>query len=273
MLNKVKFENFNTFYQTVSPIDRFPALKTKNIELEGIKSEDVVTIVECSISLILNDTQHIGIICTPQQIEELIVGHLICEGYIKSLNSLEKVIYTNNNEFKVYIHEEITIQPSDTEIRTAGMVGIKSKLNKADSIVESDLQISPKVFFNAQEQLTKKSVIWPVSGGAHMSSLHRSDGELCHFAEDVGRHNTIDKIIGSALLNGEKMSQLFSCTSGRVSSASIIKYIRGGIPILISVSAPTSEGIKMAQTYGMTVIGFSRKPSFTIYSHPDRVNT
>lgn len=267
----VKFEDFDKFYQKVATTSQFKVLKTKNVESDGLKEDNIVAIVEASISIIINDTHHIGVICTPQQLESLIVGHLICEGYVKSVNSIERIFYADNNEFRVYIKENVNIKKTDMEIRTAGMVGLKSNLNEVDTLITSNLKISPQIFFNAQEELTKKSIIWPVSGGAHMSSLHRPNGELCYFAEDVGRHNTIDKIIGDALLHGENMSELFSCTSGRVSAASIVKYARAGIPILISVSAPTAEGINMARNSNMTVVGFSRKPSFTLYSIPERI--
>lgn len=267
----VKFEGFDKYYKGISTTTDFSALKTKNFESEEIKETKIVAILESSISFVINDTHHIGVICTPKQLEALIVGHLISEGYVKSISSIEKVIYAENNEFKVYVEDKINIKKSDMEIRTAGMIGLKSNLNRVNTQVQSGLKITPQIFFYAQEELTKNSVIWPVSGGAHMSSLHRSNGELCYFAEDVGRHNTIDKIIGLALLNNENLSNLFSCTSGRVSEASIIKYARVGIPILISVSAPTAEGIKMAKNTNITVVGFSRKPSFTIYSIPERI--
>jgi FdhD protein len=267
----IKFQDFDKYYKEISSIIQFTALKTQNIDEKELKEEQVTTVTEASITIVINDTRQIGVICTPQQIEGLIVGHLICEGYIKSISSIEKISYQNNSQFHVKIKEDVNQIPVATEIRTAGMMGIKNSQNKVNPKLISSLSITPKIMFYAQDTMTKKGVIWPVSGGTHMSGLFNAQGNLLYFAEDVGRHNTIDKIIGEAIIKQENMSQLFSCTSGRVSGASVIKYVRAGIPILVSVSAPTAEGIKLAQQTNITVVGFSRKPAFTVYSVPDRI--
>ena len=104
-----------------------------------------------------------------------------------------------------------------------------------------------------------------------MSGLFQEDGTLLSYAEDVGRHNTIDKIIGEAAIHEIPISSCFVVTSGRLSSAMIAKLVRAGIPIVVSISAPTEQGLEIAEKAHMTVVGFSRDPFFNIYTLSDRI--
>ncbi|MBD3354176.1 MAG: sulfurtransferase FdhD, partial [Candidatus Lokiarchaeota archaeon] len=84
-------------------------------------------------------------------------------------------------------------------------------------------------------------------------------------------HNTLDKVIGNALISGVNLSESFVITSGRLSAPMVSKIARLNIPIFVSVSAPTSEGVDMAKKNGITLIGFSRNPKMNIYSNKQRI--
>jgi len=91
------------------------------------------------------------------------------------------------------------------------------------------------------------------------------------FAEDVGRHNAVDKAVGEALLKGADFSKLILACTGRLSSEMVLKAIRLNIPVLASIAAPTDAGISLARKAGLTLIGFVRGRRMNIYSMPERV--
>jgi FdhD protein len=104
----------------------------------------------------------------------------------------------------------------------------------------------------------------------HSAALCTED-KILLFYEDIGRHNAIDKILGRCLLESIPTRDRIMITSGRVSSEIISKVINAEIPFLISSSAPTSESIKLARVFGVTLIGFVRGERFNIYSNEWRV--
>ena len=110
------------------------------------------------------------------------------------------------------------------------------------------------------------------TGGLHAAGLFDSDGTLLLAREDIGRHNAVDKAIGDALLDGAlPWSERILLVSGRGGFEIIQKALVAGLPILASVSAPSSLAVQMARDGGMTLIGFLRDRRFVVYSHPDRV--
>jgi FdhD protein len=110
------------------------------------------------------------------------------------------------------------------------------------------------------------------TGGLHAAGLFDSDGTLLLVREDIGRHNAVDKAIGDALLHGAlPWSERILLVSGRGGFEIVQKALAAGLPILASVSAPSSLAVQMARDGGLTLIGFLRERRFVVYSHPDRV--
>ena len=137
--------------------------------------------------------------------------------------------------------------------------------------IESDLKTTPKAIFKSLDEMNRLSKIWKISGGAHMSGLFHPDGAIANYSEDVCRHNTLDKIVGEAVINGIDLSKLFVATSGRISASMVSKIARAGIPIMVSISAPTDQGLEIAEKTHITIVGFSRKPKLNIYTNPKRI--
>ena len=111
------------------------------------------------------------------------------------------------------------------------------------------------------------------TGGLHAAGLFDSDGTLMLVREDIGRHNAVDKVIGDALLHGGlPWSERILLVSGRGGFEIVQKALVAGLPILASVSAPSSLAVQMARDGGLTLVGFLRDRRFVVYSHPDRVS-
>ena len=122
-------------------------------------------------------------------------------------------------------------------------------------------------------QLRERQAVFDETGGLHAAGLFRRDGSLVDVAEDVGRHNAVDKIVGRMLMRDAlPLSDHLLCVSGRTSFEIVQKAIVAGIPIVAAVSAPSSLAIELAREFGVTLVGFIRGDSFNIYAHPQRIS-
>ncbi len=197
--------------------------------------------IEESFRLYLNN-EFIGeLITSPSQLEELGAGHVICEGIASGVSS---------------------VQVSGDEIR------IHAETPEEKCTTESSVTIEKEHIFEVMDSLV--SEIWERTGGVHCSVLF-SDGRLIARSEDIGRHNTVDKVVGYAILNNIDLSTCVLGCSGRQPAAMVSKAANAGIPIVISRSAATDKGILTADLAGVTLICFARGNRFTIYAHPDRI--
>jgi FdhD protein len=119
-------------------------------------------------------------------------------------------------------------------------------------------------------QLFESQQLYRTSGGVHTSAL--CDGQRIQIvAEDIGRHNTLDKIAGRCLLEGISLPRRILLTTGRISSEMLQKSARLKASIVISRTSPSSLSIELAQKWGITLIGYARRNRFNIYTHPERI--
>ena len=134
--------------------------------------------------------------------------------------------------------------------------------------IDADLLTQlPALFRSAQR-------VFGRTGGLHAAGLFDAHGTLILLREDIGRHNAVDKVIGAALLQGAlPCSHRILLVSGRGGFEIVQKALVAGLPVLASVSAPSSLAVRMARDGGLTLIGFLRDRRFVVYSHPHRVAT
>jgi len=269
--NYSKFYGFEQYYKKNKEIITKNAMKYQlSKEFECVEKK-VQIAVESTVSLIVNGKYRINILCTCQQIEELSVGYLICEGLINSLKDIDKIEYKGDDKINISLNSSIDDFINWLEIRTSGCIGIKQQYEKMKINIDSDLKTTPKAIFKSFDEMNHLSEIWKISGGAHMSGLFHPDGTIAYYSEDVGRHNTLDKIIGGAVIDENDLSKLFVATSGRISAAMVTKIARAGIPLIASISATTAQGLDIAEKTQITIVGFSREPKLNIYTHSKRI--
>ncbi|MFN3527480.1 MAG: formate dehydrogenase accessory sulfurtransferase FdhD [Candidatus Altarchaeaceae archaeon] len=228
-------------------ISKFLAIKVKDNEISEVE-EDVC--IESEFSIYLNDKFLARLSITPNQIKEFGAGYVVCEGLgnkIKAINIIGDKIY-------VYTEENVNFQQR-----------IFPELKK----VNSNIKIDKEDVFKFIEEI--KSDLWLKTGGVHCSALFHKKNLIVK-AEDIGRHNTIDKVVGYAKLNNINLSECIIASSGRLAKDMIFKISNAGIPIAITKSAPTNKGIIYARESGITLICFARENRFNIYSHPERIN-
>jgi FdhD protein len=132
--------------------------------------------------------------------------------------------------------------------------------------------VAPDVLLALPGALRAGQVGFEATGGLHAAGLFTSEGALLRLREDVGRHNAVDKVVGSALLAGElPLRERVLMVSGRLGFEIVQKAAVAGVSVVAAVSAPTSLAVAAAERLGMTVVGFLRGRGFNVYAHPERI--
>lgn len=139
-------------------------------------------------------------------------------------------------------------------------------------VTDDAVRLDPRVLIKLPGLLREQQRAFERTGGLHGAGLFRADGTALRVAEDVGRHNAVDKVIGWALLQGLLPARgCVLVVSGRASFELAQKALMAGIPALVAVSAPSSLAVEVARTAGMTLLGFVRSPSFNVYAGGHRL--
>lgn len=249
------------------------AIHYDRYEFKRWKSHDEQTIVETPVSLTVNGQVWLTFMCTPVHLEAMAVGFLYNEGIIEKMDEIEDVrLCEHGDNVDVWLNRSVE-QPTSWR-RTSGCTGgitAVDLLAKPDvSLLKIQTKFSPQTIEHVMELLLEAQVLYRETGGVHTSLL--SDGEkIIVSAEDIGRHNTLDKIAGLCLMQNLFPEKRILITTGRISSEMLQKAARMDVPILISRTSPSSLSIEMAERYGITLIGYARKHRFNVYSNSQRV--
>ncbi|MGH3496466.1 MAG: formate dehydrogenase accessory sulfurtransferase FdhD [Nocardioidaceae bacterium] len=132
--------------------------------------------------------------------------------------------------------------------------------------------VSGDVVAGLPDRLRTAQTVFERTGGLHGAALCSPTGELRVVREDVGRHNAVDKVVGHSLLHGITRSDALLCVSGRVGYEIVQKAVMASIPVIVAVGAPSSLAVDLAESFGVTVIGWVRDDRMVVYSHPDRLH-
>jgi len=221
---------------------------------------------EGSYELYLNETLVDTIVVSPVELKAHALGYLVTEGLIHP----EEVEGVRQKGSRVFVRVRGTrvIDPSPTILRTSAYRGSDGA---SVSPVSSAVTVDPSLIVQCAQQITEQAANWKKSGGVHISLLFNREGELITAAEDIGRHNSVDKVVGYALLHKIPLDEAILACSGRQPEGMVLKAARARIPIVLTKAAVTDKGIDAAERLGITLIGFARGNRFTVYTHPQRV--
>ncbi|HEY9901138.1 MAG TPA: formate dehydrogenase accessory sulfurtransferase FdhD, partial [Candidatus Sericytochromatia bacterium] len=140
-------------------------------------------------------------------------------------------------------------------------------------VIPNGLEVPVEVIYSLSEQLRSAQRVFSTTGGLHAAALFDAQGQLLSVQEDVGRHNALDKLVGSALLSDElPLSDRIVMVSGRSSFEILQKCLAAGVPIVCAVSAPSSLAVALAKEFGITLVGFLRGERFNVYSGRERLH-
>lgn len=246
----------------------------KKYEFRKWETVDSETIVETPVSLTVNAQVWLTFMCTPVDLEAMAIGFLYNEGIIETMSEVEDVrVCEHGDNVDVWLNRAVE-QPTSWR-RTSGCTGgitAVDALARVDVSFDGDRpRVPPETVGHLLEQFFESQVLYRETGGVHTSAL--SDGKkIVVAAEDIGRHNTLDKISGLCLMNGISPETRILITTGRISSEMLQKAARMNAPILISRTSPSSLSIEMAERYGITLIGYARTHRFHVYSNSQRVS-
>ena len=242
-------------------------------EFQKWKSFDAATIVETPVSLTVNGEVWVTFMCTPVNLEALAVGFLYNEGIIEKISEVEDArVCEHGDNVDVWLNHEAK-QPTSwrqTSGCAGGVTAVDLLAKPNISLNGNSIKVQPEAIGHLVEMLFETQLLYRETGGVHTSVL--SDGEKNLLsAEDIGRHNTLDKIAGLCLMNDVWPETRILMTTGRISSEMLQKAAQLNVPILISRTSPSSLSIEMAERYGITLIGYARKHRFNVYSNSQRV--
>ena len=200
--------------------------------------------------------------CTPSFLPEMVLGHLLTEGLILSgedVISLE--VFRDRGEALAVLRECAAVfRRGWTEHRADSCV--PAKLQPPDRQPEPLLR--PEWIRGMEERIMEETELRALTHAVHSAVLSRR-GEIVFAAEDIGRHNAIDKAAGFALRNGIPLGECLLYTTGRMPSDMVMKAVRAGIPVLVSGKGPTAEGLRIARQYGLLVAGNVRNGRICFY--------
>lgn len=230
-------------------------------------------ITEQPVSVTVNGKPWLTLMCTPIDLEALAVGFLFNEGVLKHRAEIELVqVCAQKENVDVWLNHALEL-PQNWR-RTSGCTGGQTtvRLESLRPDLKNGFVLTPTQVQEQVELLNRAQSLYRETGGVHTSILSDSKQTIA-CGEDVGRHNTLDKIAGRCLLDNLQPERKILVTSGRVSSEMIQKAARIGAPIVISRTSASSLSIQMAQSWGITLIGYARRDQFVLYTHPERILT
>jgi FdhD protein len=237
----------------------------------GVPHEEVL-------SIYVNGFELVTLMCTPVQQQALALGFLANEGLIAGMDEV-RVVHLCARGTCVDVWLSHAIQRPSRWIVTAGCGGgltsdpaglDASGLPRQVAALNAEVRVTPAQVHELMRQLHGAGELYRSARGVHTSAL--SDGErLLLVAEDVGRHNTLDKLRGLALMGGVETRDRVLLSSGRVSSEMLVKAAMMGVPVVASRTSPTSLSVALARAWGITLIGYVRQDRMNVYAGAERL--
>jgi len=241
------------------------------------KVEDYVA-EEAPIHIFINNKPYATLMCTPKDLKELVAGHLLSEGVVKAVEEIQEITIKEDGICHVKLKPEINVE---SRLKLASRLyriipsacggPYNPQILKRLKPVQSVVRVKAETVQNCVNHLNRMAETFRKTGGVHAAAVYRADGTLVAFAEDVGRHNTVDKALGKAAMAKTPFSECFLALSGRLSADIVLKTARVGIPIIASIAAALDSGVEIAKRANLTLIGFVRGKRMNIYNAPERI--
>lgn len=224
---------------------------------------------EMDLAITVNQQELATILCTPVKLNYLVLGFLYAEGIISGVGDVVMMrVCDDDPQADVRLKSSEFTPPTKRTI-TSGCGG-GTIFDTQGQMVDSSLVVTPREVLSLMKQFQTKMELYPLSGGVHTSALSDA-GDMLVVAEDIGRHNTLDKIQGECLLREISTRDALLLTTGRISSEMLLKVARMQTPVVVSRHSPTERAVFLARDLGITLVGHVRGKSLTVYSHPGRL--
>ena len=238
-------------------------------------SREIVTrqvVEEYPLRLRINGCELATLVCSPHQLNFLLAGFLHLQGFADSLDDILALgVCADFGLAEIRLKKELPekLQPTLTSGCGTGIsFNLPHHLLKESRTRQRNY--SSDSLFLLMRQLAQKTELYRKHGGIHAAAVGDEDGLLLH-TEDIGRHNTLDRLAGEALFRKVDLRDKMLITSGRISTEMVAKAARLGIGLLASRSSPTNRAIELCKQAGITLVGYLRGESLEVYSHPQHL--
>jgi len=227
--------------------------------------------MEVPVTIRVNGEEWVTVLCTPKNLKEFALGFLYLEGVISGLEDVLLLrVCDAEREIEARLVRDVILPQKRILTSGCGKGVTHSLFEEMDYQFDSGPILAPDKVFALMNELYDKSAHYQSTGGIHASGI--SDGkEVLWVAEDIGRHNTLDKLKGYCLLNGISTEGKVILTTGRISSEMLVKAARMGVPFVVSRTSPTALAVELARQWGITLIGYARGKKFRVYSGVNRI--
>ena len=210
----------------------------------------------------------------------LATGFVFTEGIIKGMEDIHTMAFCDEIPGVVRMQLKspeavVTRRRNLVMTSSCGLCGSVEAVEKNTfdlSEVPDRMRLDARGFSKLMQEMLSQQAIFAETGGAHAAAIFSADGRIHAVAEDLGRHNALDKVIGATLLSGDGFESKGALLSSRLSLEMVTKAVRAGLEIVAAVSAPTSLAIDVAERFGVTLCGFVRGQRSTVFSHPHRID-
>jgi len=224
---------------------------------------------EMELSIFLNQQELVTVQCTPNKLNYLVMGFLYNEGVISSLSDVASMRACDDEA-------EVDVRLMNTEFElptkrtlTSGCTGGVAFEMEVKAI-DSNFVVTPSDILSLMKQFLKEMELYKLCGGVHASALCTAK-KIVVVSEDIGRHNTLDKIQGECLMMGISTKDTILMSTGRISSEMLKKAARMQVPVVVSRTAPTGRAVTLANELNIAIVGYAKGNRLSVYSHPERL--
>ncbi|MBP6163132.1 MAG: formate dehydrogenase accessory sulfurtransferase FdhD [Aliarcobacter sp.] len=275
MTSPVRSENFSLFQDNLG--DYTKEIIIEKFYEDGIEELEDYVIKEDKIEFFLNGKRFLSVMSIAQYQDAHIVGFLLSEAVINDFSDVES-IFISEDGLKVEVIANVSDEGYENLFRektlTSGCcIGVTGNAEKVFdcSFINTDYKVHAKDILSNMKLFNQSSKLFDKTGCVHKAELVLEDGTI-FVAEDIGRHNAIDKVIGLASIAKKDVKKSVLYATGRLSMEMVVKCVMHKIPIVVSKAAVTYQGIKSANEHGVTLIGFARGSKMNVYTHSGRIN-
>ncbi|WP_419150040.1 formate dehydrogenase accessory sulfurtransferase FdhD [Priestia megaterium] len=236
-------------------------------------------VTEFPVTVKINEEEFVTMVCSPQYIEDMVIGYLASEGVIRAYKDIKNIWV---QEKEGYVHVTIDkLNPYFQNLQNKryitsccgasrqGFVFINDALT-AKKMNDISVELSIKDCFQLMNKLQQSAATFQETGGVHNAALCDKNGFMLS-RMDIGRHNALDKLYGYCLKHHISIRDKVVVFSGRISSEILLKVAKIGCEVVLSKSAPTELALNLAEELGITTVGFIRNNSLNIYTCPERI--
>ncbi len=255
-------------------VERIPILRLSE---EGSRKIEDMVAREFPLTIILNNQELVTLLCSPTDLNYLVIGFLASEGFLRNKDEIKKMLVDSQRgvvRVETEVENALANEVVFKRFITSGCGRGASFYSAAD--VQNQIKIESRNQITITEVLTlviefhHRSQTYRATGGVHSAALCDTK-DILVFNEDIGRHNAIDKVFGECILKDIPTDERIVITSGRISSEILLKVAKRNIPIIISKSAPTDLGVRLANDMGITLVGFVRGKRMNVYTNDWRI--